>query len=122
MAAHDPPASPSAPPECGRRLLMNVIEEKAQQWHTRPLFSIPRTNKAQDGYRDIFYWEFANAINRCARWLKEHIGISSKFESITYIGPSDLRYQILMMAAVKTGYVVCSKTSGASGNRLLIFE
>jgi acyl-coenzyme A synthetase/AMP-(fatty) acid ligase len=83
-----------------------VIDERARDNHKRPYASIPNSNNVKDGFRDITYRTFANAINRCAIWLKDEIGISTSFEAMVYIGPADLRYQILCMAAVKTGHVV----------------
>ena len=94
------------PPNYGRRLLPSVIDERARTGHRRPYASIPVSDDIGDGYRDITYRAFANAINRCAIWIRGLINISQDFETLVYIGPADLRYQILCMAAVKTGYVV----------------
>ena len=93
-------------PIYGRRLLTVVIDERARDNHAQAYASIPRTNNPRDGYRDISYRQFANAVNRCAIWLKAQIGLSTKFEALAYMGPVDLRYQILCMGAVKAGYVV----------------
>ncbi len=88
----------------GRRLLSSVIDERAESNHQRPFASIPISNDVRKGYQDISYKVFANAINRCALWIKQHIGQSSSFETLAYIGVNDLRYHILCMAAVKTGH------------------
>ena len=93
----------SAPQNCGRRVLPSLIDQRANAEHTLPFVSIPDS----DGrYRDISYRELANAINRCAKWLFDQVGKSSSFATLGYIGPHDLRYHILIMAAVKTGHVV----------------
>ena len=93
-------------PQYGRRLLSAVIDERAEAGHRRPYASIPRSKDAKDGFQDISYRVFANAINRCALWIKEKIGTSSNFEPLVYLGYSDLRYQIICMAAVKSGHIV----------------
>ena len=93
-------------PDYGRRLLSSIIDERAQTGHKRPYASIPVSDDIDDGYRNITYRRFANAINRCALWLRGLIGTSQNFETLVYIGPADLRYQIICMAAVKIGYVV----------------
>jgi acyl-CoA synthetase (AMP-forming)/AMP-acid ligase II len=96
----------SSGPDYGRRLLLTVIDERAQHGHHRPYASIPVSSDLSDGFRDVTYRMFANAINRCALWLKEQVGTSNDFETLVYIGSSDLRYQILCMAAVKARHLV----------------
>ncbi len=60
-----------------------------------------------DGYRTITYKDFANAINGLAWWLNKTLGKPSvEFEVLAYIGPNDIRYTALLLAAVKAGYVV----------------
>lgn len=93
-------------PIYGRRLLSNVIDERAHYGHKRAYASIPKSADVSRGFRDITYRVFANAINRCALWIREQMGTSSTYDAVVYIGPADLRYQILCMAAVKTGHVV----------------
>lgn len=90
----------------GRRLLLTVVEQRAERHHARPYASIPISNDVRNGFQDISYRAFANAINRCASWIEQHIGLSTEFKSLAYIGLNDLRYQILCLAAVKTGHVV----------------
>ncbi|TVY78498.1 Non-canonical non-ribosomal peptide synthetase FUB8 [Lachnellula suecica] len=93
----------------GRRLLLPLIEERARNRHPRPYASIPVSNDIHDGFRDITYALFANAINRCAHWLLSHVERclpSSDNINLVYFGPNDLRYQILSQAAVKSGHVM----------------
>lgn len=94
------------PTPYGQRLLSAVIDERARNNHERPFASVPLTADVRDGLRDVSYRAFANAINRCARWLASNLGASTTFENLAYMGPSDMRYFILAMAAVKSGHVV----------------
>ncbi|RAK95699.1 NRPS-like enzyme [Aspergillus ibericus CBS 121593] len=55
------------------------------------------------GYRPITYRSFANAINGLAWWLTQTLG-PGHGEILTYIGPHDVRYPALVLAAVKAGY------------------
>lgn len=103
----------SAVPVYGRRLLPALIDERAQTRHERPYASIPVSNDLADGFRDISYTVFASAINRCSAWLLQAKGRSTSFETLAYIGPQDLRYQILCIAAVKVGYVVSDISFGS---------
>lgn len=92
--------------EFGRRLLTTLIDDRARRGHTRPYASIPISSDPSHGYRDISYQKYARAIDRCAWWIKAKMPPSTIFEPLMYLGVFDLRYQILAMAAVKTGHVV----------------
>jgi acyl-coenzyme A synthetase/AMP-(fatty) acid ligase len=95
-------------PAYGRRLLSRLIDERADQGWQRPWASIPRSKDRTQGFRDITYREYSNAIDRCAYWIKDTIGTSTTFEPLVYFPGAalDIRYQILVMAAVKTGHVM----------------
>jgi hypothetical protein len=98
--------SDKRPPNCGQRLVPTIIDERASTHPTQPFASIPVTSSPQDGFRDINYAQLANAINRLAWWIEETLGKGVDQETLTYIGPNDLRYAILTVAAIKTGYKV----------------
>lgn len=88
-----------------------MIEERAEANHQRPLFSIPYSTSAADGFKNVSYREFANAVNRGAKWVEENVGHSSEFDTLIYLGPADLRYQIMTLASVKAGFVVGASES-----------
>lgn len=61
------------------------------------------------GYRKITYREVANAVNALAWWIAENVGKPAKDngeETVVYMGPNDLRYGILALGSVMTGYKV----------------
>lgn len=90
----------------GRRLLPHLIDELAQSGHRRPYASIPTGLNPSDGYLDVPIQAFANGINRCATWIKDRFGKSKSSEVLVYLGPADLRYNLLAVAVAKTGYSV----------------
>lgn len=90
----------------GERPLINVIDERARTGWNRPYASIPRNGQPEEGYEDVSYSRFANAINRCVHWLHSEVGTSNTYEPLAYMGPMDLRYQVLAMAATKAGFSV----------------
>lgn len=59
-----------------------------------------------DGFIKVNYADFANLINGLAWWLKDTLGVGVNFETLAYIGPNDVRYNGLLLAAVKAGYKV----------------
>ena len=90
----------------GHRLIPQVIDERAKVNPQGSVWSVPKSSNLADGFRDISYDQVARAINKVAWWIDEHIGKSTTFEKLAYIGPPDLRYSILTVAAQKTGHTV----------------
>lgn len=101
-----------------KQLLNNIVDGMAK---TRPsaLYAevpvSPTTYEA--GFRKITYGTLANAINGVAWWLKGELGVGQNFETLSYIGPSDLGYVIMLLGAVKAGYKVCVSISISPINR-----
>ena len=90
-------------------LLPHIVDRLALE---RPdaaygLWSIaPGTYEA--GVRTVTYSQLSNIVNGLAWWLVEQLGISERGETLTYVGPNDVRVTALVLAALKTGYVVGS--------------
>ncbi|KAI1247026.1 hypothetical protein MGN70_010911 [Eutypa lata] len=72
----------------------------------------------------ITYAQLANAINGLAGWLVEQLGpgrYGTHPDVLTYVGPNDARYSALVLAAIKTGYVlfVTSPRNSSAAHRAL---
>lgn len=92
----------------GKRLLPHIIDARAKSGYQRPYALYPRTKDPADGFHAISYAQFANAVNRMAWWLEEHLSEEGEKENpFTYFGPNDLRYIIFALATWKTGRKVC---------------
>lgn len=93
-------------PQFGRRLIPNIIDERARFEPTREWISVPRSIHPKDGWKKITYKDAANAINRIAHKLVSTTGKPEpgSFPTVAYIGPNDVRYPIFAIGAVKAGY------------------
>ena len=93
-------------PDYGRRLLVNIVDERAQAEPDREWVSIPRSSDPKDGWTKVTYKQAANAVNRVGHKLASSTGVPAKgdFPTIAYIGPSDVRYIVFALGAVKAGY------------------
>ncbi|KAL9046301.1 MAG: hypothetical protein Q9214_000832 [Letrouitia sp. 1 TL-2023] len=91
-------------PDYGRRLIPVLVDERARNGWQQPFTSIPRSSDPNDGFVDISYRQFANAVNRCAWWMQRNLVRSQPSVTVAYTGPSDIRYGILTLAAIKTGF------------------
>ncbi|KAF2501326.1 acetyl-CoA synthetase-like protein [Lophium mytilinum] len=93
----------------GRRLVISVIDAIVKSTPERPWASIPlNDDDLSEGFRDLSFAQLATAINAAAWWLHETIGKapSGEFPTVAYLGPRDLRYPIIVMAAAKVGWKV----------------
>lgn len=93
-------------PQYGKRLLVNIIDERARNEPDREWVSIPNSSDPKDGWRIITYKHAANAIDCVAHKLVESTGrpADGEFPTVAYIGPSDVRYLVFVFGAVKAGY------------------
>ncbi|KUI55865.1 Acyl-CoA synthetase family member 2, mitochondrial [Cytospora mali] len=102
-----PSALPDPPVDCGRRLLPAVVDQLARDEPDRAWCSLPRDDyDLSQGFEDISYARFANAINKLAWFIEESIGKSTTFETVAYLGISDVRYHMIQLAVCKTGHKV----------------
>ncbi|KIL84125.1 hypothetical protein FAVG1_12702 [Fusarium avenaceum] len=90
----------------GRRLIPQLISERAEREPSKVFASIPISNKPEFGFTDVSYATMAKAVDRASWWLYEIMARSRSQEVLAYMGPNDLRYPILVVAAMKCGYTV----------------
>lgn len=90
----------------GGRLNPQVLDELAATDPQRVYAAIPKTANVEEGYTDLTMADLARCVDFAAGWLASKFGKSDNFETITYIGLSDVRGIIMLLAAVKVGYKV----------------
>jgi hypothetical protein len=92
--------------EAGRVLLPHVIDNLARDKPNQILYEFPHGINVAQGFRSVSSTLYANAINRASWFLDKSLGKGTNFDTLGYIGPGDLRYLILTISAIKTGYKV----------------
>ena len=90
----------------GSRLLPQVVDGLAKTDPQRIYATYQCSSDISEGFRNVTMRELASAVNKAAFWIKDVIGCSTTFETIAYVGPSDLRYTIMLLAAIKCRYKV----------------
>lgn len=88
------------------RLLPSVIDDLAARKPDKVFCSLSRSPDPKDGLFNVTYGSFAGAIDNLAKFLNSHVLDGIPFETIAYIGPVDLRHQVLFCASMKVGAVV----------------
>ena len=109
-------------PYYGARLLPQVLDELAVSDPTRIYAMFPHSSDLAQDFRHVTVVEMSQAANAFAWWLEGHIGKSSSFETLAYMGIPDLRYVAVFVGAVKCGYKVSELLPRRyfSGYRILI--
>ncbi|KAK5172165.1 uncharacterized protein LTR77_003803 [Saxophila tyrrhenica] len=110
--------------EIGKRLIPQIIDAYAEHEPDRIWGAQARTDTISDGFNNITFKQLAHLVNHFARFIHEKIGPGQEFESISYIGSSDLRYCPFAWAAVKCGYqtLLPSTRNSESGNLSLLYN
>ncbi|CZS91474.1 related to nonribosomal peptide synthetase MxcG (component of the myxochelin iron transport regulon) [Rhynchosporium graminicola] len=91
-------------PRYGKRLLPQIIDERAKSGYSRPFAMYPKSTDSSAGFHSISYARVANAVNRLAWWLDSSMPDDEEKEvPFAYFGPNDLRFVIYLMAVMKTG-------------------
>ena len=89
------------------QFLPNVVDRRAVE-HPEAVFGeYPLSPQTYGhGFRSVTYKDLANVINGLAHWLKKTLGVAGSSEHLPYLGPNDVRYPALILAAVKVGHTV----------------
>ncbi|KAH7635497.1 hypothetical protein B0T09DRAFT_405537 [Sordaria sp. MPI-SDFR-AT-0083] len=112
-------------PPYGRRLILDIIKERAHNEPDREWMSVPRSSDPKDGWKIVTYLDAYNGINRIAHKLTRVCGAPApnSFPTVAYIGPNDVRYHVFALGAVKAGFqaLFISARNSAEG-QLYLFE
>ncbi|KAF1940667.1 ochratoxin A non-ribosomal peptide synthetase [Clathrospora elynae] len=87
-------------------LLPNIVKQNAQADPHGTFARVPAGTAYTDGFVDVTKLQLHNAVNFTASLIKRCLGDSTTFETLAFIGPSDLRYSIIIVAAIKAGYKI----------------
>jgi hypothetical protein len=91
----------------GQRLLPHVIDYYAHHEPDRIFAAISESESIANGFRDISMKTMATAVDHMAWWLERTLRGSKKRRTLAYVGAADLRYAIILLAAIKCGWRVC---------------
>lgn len=91
--------------------LPQLVSKRARENSQGTLARIPVGPTYLNGFKDVSYVQLHNAINVTTTLLLQTFGKSKTFETLAYIGPTDLRYFVVMTAGMKAGYKVRSRSS-----------
>lgn len=86
--------------------LPSIVEQNAKADPEGLFARFPQGASYKDGFQDVSKLQFATAVDHTASLIESQYGKGANFETLAYIGPNDLRYLIVLVAGIKTGYKV----------------
>ncbi|KAK4199222.1 hypothetical protein QBC40DRAFT_176880 [Triangularia verruculosa] len=89
--------------------LTYIVDQLAAEVPHDTWVKIPSSSSAKiEGitWQNFTFQQLSQAVNRLAYWIDEHLGpaASDRNEPLAYTGVNDIRYPIVILAALKTGY------------------
>ncbi|KAK0386750.1 hypothetical protein NLU13_6586 [Sarocladium strictum] len=85
---------------------IHLLEQRARNGHVRPFAVIPKSKNLSEGFTEVTYEILANAVNRACWWLEDVTGGPKPGTRFSWSGPNDLRYILLLLAAMKCRYQI----------------
>lgn len=86
-------------------LLPVIIEERAEKKPLAAFAKVPRNNAYENGYRIVTNVALATAIDYVANLISATFAPGHENQCIAYLGQSDLRYTIVLLASIKAGFI-----------------
>lgn len=93
----------------GHRIVCNVVHSQAQADPKRLFAIVAKGNDVSNGFHYFSYGHVARAVNFMSSWLQDQFEEGSKpsqHPTLCFIGVSDIRYNIVVYAALQCGYKV----------------
>ncbi|PHH84544.1 hypothetical protein CDD83_1780 [Cordyceps sp. RAO-2017] len=99
--------SSAAASDSGRRLVAHIVDQVAATDPSRPFVYAPRSSRPADGWEAVTYGQVARAVDHVAHAVAAEVkagaAADEPFPTLAYIGPSDVRYGVVMLACIKAG-------------------
>ena len=90
----------------GDVLLSEIIRDRASRDPNAPFAKVPRGNIYDNGYRTVTNLALVTAVDHVADLITSSLGAGHDLERVAYLGLNDLRYTIVLLACIDTGYTV----------------
>lgn len=108
-----------------QQLLPNVLERRAKVNPEGTFAKVPKSATTYElGFRTVTNLELHDAVNQVCWLLEKCWGKGQGFPTVAYMGPTDLRYSMVVLAGIKTGYKVstthCTHCCGELNQSLVI--
>ena len=97
------------------RLLVELVESRAASQPQAIFAKVPRDNAYANGYRIVTNSALVTAVDHVVALIESKFGPTVNFQRIAYLGLHDLRYTIVLLAGMKSGYTIFLPSPRNSG-------
>lgn len=104
------PSNTTPPVDYGRRIVPRLVDEMTHSDSQRPFVSVAKYMHLEEGYEDVTCSKFATLATAANGDLRATWG-RGKSDTLLYLGPLEIRYLLIVLAATKTGHVVRNRMS-----------
>ena len=88
----------------GNRTIVTVLDKLAREHPTRLVFKAPKGPQVANGFSSLEIGTLSRAVNSTAWLITESFGTPEKDEVLIYLGNSDIRYLVFVVACQKVGF------------------
>lgn len=88
------------------RSLTAVVDRLAAETPQNLWVKAPKSSDGKVGWHDVTWLQLARAVDAMAHWMETHLGPATENEAVAYMAIGDIRYPIVILATMKTGYKV----------------
>ncbi|KAF2848117.1 acetyl-CoA synthetase-like protein [Plenodomus tracheiphilus IPT5] len=90
-----------------QRAIPDYVDEAALSIPNDIWATVPKSSTSLDeGWNHWTYTDLARAVNNMAWWIEKNVGVAQRpGQTIGYMGANDLRYVVILAAALMTGYI-----------------
>jgi acyl-CoA synthetase (AMP-forming)/AMP-acid ligase II len=82
----------------------------------------PGSSDGEADWHDVTWLQLARAVDAMAHWMETHLGSATENEPVAYMAIGDIRYPIVILAAMKTGYKVSFESRACPHRSLAVNE
>ncbi|KAK3332836.1 hypothetical protein B0T19DRAFT_457824 [Cercophora scortea] len=94
------------------RSLPDIVDTLADEVPDNVWVKVPLSSLDSDGpeeeelvWDNVTWRQLSRAVDAMAHWIDQHLGSpATKSETVAYMGVNDIRYAIVILATLKTGY------------------
>lgn len=90
----------------GNRTIATVLDKLAREHPTRLVCKAPKGPRVTNGFSSLDIGTLSKAVDSTAWLITESFGTPEKDEVLLYLGDSDIRYLVFVVACQKAGFKV----------------
>ena len=97
-----------------------VVDQLATETPQDLWVKAPGSSDGEVDWHDVTWLQLARAVDAMAHWMEIHLGSATENEPVAHMAIGDIRYPIVILVAMKTGYKVSSESRACPPGSLAV--